>query len=105
MTFVLVLLFTILGSVISVSLAAIFLFAPIKIRQRLIPILVSYAAGTLLGAAFMGMLPKALELGDAPDGIMFSLLCGILLFFILDKFVLWCHCHKPDCHVHNTVSH
>jgi zinc and cadmium transporter len=104
MTFVLVVLFTILGSVISASLAAIFLFTSINIRQRIIPIIVSYAAGTLLGAAFIGMLPKALQLGDAPDKKIFSVLCGILLFFILEKFVLWRHCHKPECQVHNAAG-
>jgi zinc and cadmium transporter len=104
-TFFLIMVFTTLGSVVSVSLAAVFLIVPSKIRQRIIPILVSYAAGTLLGAAFIGMLPKALTLGAAsPARIMQSLLIGIVLFFVLEKFVLWRHCHKPDCQVHNAAG-
>ena len=104
-TFFLILVFATLGSVISVSLAAVFLIVPSKIRQKIIPILVSYAAGTLLGAAFIGMLPKALTLGGAfPDRIMLSLLICIILFFVLEKFVLWRHCHKPGCEVHNAAG-
>ncbi|HEX2955417.1 MAG TPA: hypothetical protein VHO70_01225 [Chitinispirillaceae bacterium] len=76
-----------------------------RVRQKIIPILVSYAAGTLLGAAFIGMLPKALNLGTvSPGKIMFSLLTGIVLFFVLEKFVLWRHCHKQDCEVHNAAG-
>ncbi len=104
-TFFLILLFAALGSIISVSLASIFLIVPSKIRKRTIPILVSYAAGTLLGAAFIGMLPNALTLSAAsPDKIMLFLLIGIISFFILEKFVLWRHCHKPDCEIHNAAG-
>jgi zinc and cadmium transporter len=104
-TFYLVMVFTALGSVISVSFASVFLLVSSGLRQKIIPILVSYAAGTLLGAAFIGMLPKALKLGGAsPDKIMLSLLLGIVLFFVLEKFVLWRHCHKPDCEVHNAAG-
>lgn len=104
-TFFLILVFAALGSVISVSLASVFLIVSSRIRRKIIPILVSYAAGTLLGAAFIGMLPKALTLGAAsPARIMQSLLIGIVLFFVLEKFVLWRHCHKPDCEVHNAAG-
>lgn len=103
--FLLMMLFAALGSVISVSLAFVFLIVASRTRQKIIPILVSYAAGTLLGAAFIGMLPQALMLGNGfPDRIMFSLLVGIILFFILEKFVLWRHCHKADCEVHNAAA-
>ncbi|NLE02421.1 MAG: ZIP family metal transporter [Fibrobacter sp.] len=104
MTFTLILLFTLLGSVISVSVAAVFLVVPSKIRQGLIPNLVSYAAGTLLGAAFIGLLPKALNYSVEPNRIMISLLVGILLFFILEKFVLLRHCHQSECQVHNAAG-
>lgn len=98
-------MFTVLGSIISVSLASVFLIVSFRIRQKIIPVLVSYAAGTLLGAAFIGMLPKALILGAAfPEKIMISLLMGIVMFFVLEKFVLWRHCHKPDCEIHNAAG-
>lgn len=53
--------FSLLGSVGAVGAAALFLVCPERMRQRLIPYLLSYAVGTLLGAAFLGMLPHALE--------------------------------------------
>ncbi|MBN2189433.1 MAG: ZIP family metal transporter [Chitinispirillaceae bacterium] len=99
-----IIIFSLLGSVVSVLLAAGLLFLPAGVRQRLLPLLISYAAGTLLGAAFLGMLPKALKTGAAPEWIMPSVLGGIILFFVLEKLVLWRHCHKPECEVHSAAG-
>ena len=69
-------------------------------RARLIPWLVSYAVGALLGVAMLGILPETLE--QLPAAHVFAtLLVGILLFFILEKLVLWRHCHTHDCEVHD----
>ena len=69
-------------------------------RARLIPWLVSYAVGALLGVAMLGILPETLE-KLAPVHVFATLLAGILLFFILEKLVLWRHCHTHDCEVHD----
>jgi len=69
-------------------------------RARLIPWLVSYAVGALLGASMLEILPKALE-QLAPPQVFSTLLLGILLFFVLEKLVLWRHCHTHDCEVHD----
>ncbi len=69
-------------------------------RARLIPWLVSYAVGALLGASMLEILPKALE-QLAPPQVFSTLLVGILLFFVLEKLVLWRHCHTHDCEVHD----
>jgi zinc and cadmium transporter len=69
-------------------------------RARLIPWLVSYAVGALLGVSMLGILPETLE--QLPAAHVFAtLLAGILLFFILEKLVLWRHCHTHDCEVHD----
>ena len=63
----------------------------------------SFATGALLGAAFLGLLPHALE-SAGPDGahrIGMGLLLGILTFFLLEKFVLWRHCHDDPCEMHS----
>jgi zinc and cadmium transporter len=99
-----IIIFSILGSVLSVSLAAVFLVVSGRIRLFLLPVLISYAAGTLLGAAFLGMLPKALKLSTMPDRILFFVLFGIILFFLLEKLVLWRHCHKQGCEVHGAAG-
>jgi zinc and cadmium transporter len=69
-------------------------------RARLIPWLVSYAVGALLGVAMLGILPETLEKLPAPH-VLAMLLAGIMLFFILEKLVLWRHCHTHDCEVHD----
>lgn len=69
-------------------------------RTRLIPWLVSYAVGALLGVSMLAILPQTLE--QLPPGRVFAtLLIGILLFFVLEKLVLWRHCHTHDCEVHD----
>jgi zinc and cadmium transporter len=104
MLLLLIITFSLLGSAVSVMLAAGLLFLPAGARKNLLPLLVSYAAGTLLGAAFLGMLPTALKAAASPEWIMVAVLGGIVLFFILEKLVLWRHCHKPDCKVHNAAG-
>lgn len=93
------LFFGLLGSVGAMSGAALLLLFPDATRQRLLPCLLSYATGTLLGAAFLGMLPKALE-KTPPLAITGTVLAGIVTFFVLEKLVVWRHCHDPSCEVH-----
>jgi zinc and cadmium transporter len=69
-------------------------------RARLIPWLVSYAVGALLGVSTLAILPSALEQLPATR-VLGTLLLGILLFFFLEKLVLWRHCHTHDCEVHD----
>ena len=71
-----------------------------SLRARLIPWLVSYAVGALLGVSMLAILPNALE--SLPASRVFgTLLLGILAFFVLEKLVLWRHCHIHDCEVHD----
>lgn len=67
--------------------------------------LVSYAIGALLGAAFLEILPHAFELTKNIEHTAATILFGILLFFVLEKLVLWRHCHEADhCEAH-AISH
>ena len=69
-------------------------------RARLVPWLVSYAVGALLGVSMLAILPEALE--QLPSShVLGTVLAGILLFFVLEKLVLWRHCHTHDCEVHD----
>ena len=63
-------------------------------------VLISYAIGALLGAAFLEVLPHALEHGDA-HRMAGTVLFGILIFFSLEKLVLWRHCHHDHCEAHD----
>jgi zinc and cadmium transporter len=94
--------FTLMGGVLSVLLAAGFLLIPEAVRTRLLPGMVSFAIGALLGAAFLGLLPEALENPGSGDGhaVMATVLVGLLAFFLLEKMVLWRHCHTDECESH-----
>ena len=92
-------LFGLAGSVGAILGAAALLVFSDRLRTRLLPCLLSYATGTLLGAAFLGMLPKALE--QAPPALVSgAVLAGLVGFFILEKLVIWRHCHDQDCQAH-----
>ena len=69
-------------------------------RAQMIPWLVSYAVGALLGVSMLAILPEALD-HLSPERVFATLLGGILVFFVLEKLVLWRHCHIHDCEVHD----
>ena len=94
--------FTLLGGIAGVLLAGVFLLVPERARARALPLLVAFATGALLGAALLGLLPEAIELAGPENygGIGVSLLGGIALFFVLEKLVLWRHCHEDHCETH-----
>jgi zinc and cadmium transporter len=70
-------------------------------RSKVIPWLVSYAVGALLGVAMLALLPTTME-QLPPTRVFPTLLCGIMIFFGLEKLVLWRHCHIHDCEVHES---
>jgi zinc and cadmium transporter len=99
----LIVILTGLSGFMSALAAAFFLVLGDARRTAILPHLVSFATGTLLGAAFLGLLPHALE-SAGPDGahrVGMGLLLGILTFFLLEKFVLWRHCHDDPCEMHS----
>ncbi|MEW5756828.1 MAG: ZIP family metal transporter [Pseudomonadota bacterium] len=102
MTLLLIVLFCLIGGLLSVVAASAFLLIGDGVRVRLLPHLVSYAIGALLGAAFLGLLPHALESPGIEEahGITFAVLLGVLGFFLLEKMVLWRHCHSTHCEAH-----
>lgn len=97
-----IILFTALGGVASALAASAFLLAPQALRARALPHLVSFATGALLGAALLGLLPDAIEtVGmDGAHRIGLTLLIGLLIFFVLEKLLLWRHCHQEVCEGH-----
>jgi zinc and cadmium transporter len=84
------------GGTLSAGLAA----ASLALRATWVPMLVSFAIGALLGAAFLEILPQAFESGDAHE-VAIAVLGGIFGFFVLEKLLLWRHCHTEHCEVHD----
>jgi zinc and cadmium transporter len=95
---------SVLGSVGGLLTAALLLLVDPRVRTRVVPSLVSYAVGTLLGAALLALVPQALE-SLPPPPVFASLLAGILTFFVLEKLVLWRHCHdEGHCEIHSSTA-
>ena len=88
-----------------ISLVGIFLFLKEKIIKKYLFYLVSFAAGSLLGAAFLDLLPEAFKSGFR-ESVPVFIIIGILSFFILEKFLHWHHHHtgKKEVHVFNYLN-
>ncbi|VAW72247.1 Zinc transporter, ZIP family [hydrothermal vent metagenome] len=127
-----IIIFSLLGGTLSAIAASVMLLFGESLRRLMIPHLVSIAIGTLLGAAFLALLPHAMEPVPITGGhalsyvhqmsfglsdknllatpaidmheLAFMVLLGILGFFLLEKMVLWRHCHSDHCVAHTPVG-
>jgi zinc and cadmium transporter len=100
-TFLIALGLSLLGGLGGLLVASVILLVKDSARTRLVPWLVSYAVGALLGVSMLALLPETLDTLPASN-VFATLLAGILLFFVLEKLVLWRHCHTHDCEVHES---
>jgi zinc and cadmium transporter len=99
-----------LVSVIIVSLISLigvfFISLGIEKLRRILIFLVSFAVGGLFGDAFIHLLPESFEKITTITSIPLLIILGILIFFILEKFLRWRHCHVPtsETHLHPVVT-
>lgn len=95
---------SVLGSFGGLLVASLFLLLGDGLRVKVVPWAISYAVGTLLGVALLALLPQALE-KVPPANALGTLLAGVLAFFLLEKLVLWRHCHdEHECEVHTSSA-
>ncbi len=101
-TLLLIIGFTLIGGLLSVLLAASFLLVPENHHPKILPHGVSFALGALLSVAFLDLLPDAMhQVGPGrEDLILGTVLAGILGFFLLEKLLVWRHCHATHCETH-----
>ena len=102
-----IILFTAIGGVLSVLAASLFLLLPEQKRQNVLPHGISFAIGALLTGAFCGLIPHAFQevaTTDMPK-LSATILIGILLFFVLEKLLIWRHCHSQACEAHGEEAH
>jgi zinc and cadmium transporter len=102
-----IILSTFVSGVLSVLAAGVFLALPSRQREGALPHLVSFATGALLGAALLALIPHAV-LGAGSERVHevgIALIAGIALFFVLEKFLLWRHCHDDHCDEHTVSGH
>lgn len=103
----LIIIFTAVGGILSVIAAAVFLLLPESRRQVLIPHGISFAIGALLTVAFLSLIPQAFEEVEPEQFQVLSgtILAGILIFFVLEKLLIWRHCHVSSCEAHGDDGH
>lgn len=83
-----------------ISLAGIFSLILREERlSKILFLLIAFAAGGLIGGAFLHLLPEALEYAEGKV-IFFYVILGFISFFILEKYFYWRHCHEGVCEVH-----
>jgi zinc and cadmium transporter len=92
-----IILSSLIGGALSVAGAGI---VALNARTAAIPMLISYAIGAMLGAVFLEILPEAIKVATNIHTMTATVLFGILLFFALEKLVIWRHCHGDHCEVH-----
>ncbi|GAG72768.1 unnamed protein product [marine sediment metagenome] len=103
MYLLLIIIFSILGSIGAIIFAGIFLLIKEKAQKVFIPCLISYATGTLLAAAFLGLIRQAVT-DSEPVIVLSVVLGGIVCFFLLEKLIIWRHCHNEKCELHGTAG-
>ena len=79
----------------------LFLLVNEKTLNNILFILIGFATGGLLGGAFFHLLPEALEKSSNPTLTFLYVILGFIIFFILERYIHWRHCHKEGkCDVH-----
>ena len=98
-----IIVFTLIGGVLSVACAALLLLVPEDHHPRILPHGVSFALGALLSVAFLDLLPDALRTAGSEhiESLLATVLMGILGFFLLEKLLIWRHCHADHCETHS----
>ncbi|MCP8313141.1 MAG: ZIP family metal transporter [archaeon] len=79
-------------------IGVVFLSLNDKLLNSLLLVLVAFASGALLGGAFLHLLPESLTSGS--EEVFIFVLLGIMIFFVIEKFLRWRHCHDGKCDIH-----
>ena len=99
----------IIGSGIAMSLHALVGLPTLLLKEETLKkitlLLVALSTGSLLGGAFLHLIPEAIEKAGATTEIFLWVLAGFSLFFLLEQFLHWHHCHKGPCEQHKPVSY
>jgi zinc and cadmium transporter len=71
-----------------------------KILNKILIIMVAFSAGTLIGGAFLHLIPEAFEHTHNTTYVFLWVIVGFTAFFILEKYLYWRHCHDSECTIH-----
>lgn len=88
----------------SCSLIGVFTLAAKKeILKKILLFLVSISAGTLMGGAFLHLIPEAAEKMPI-ENLFLIVILSFVIFYFIEKILYWRHCHKEECEIH-TFGH
>lgn len=100
-------IYWILLSTISMSLISFIGITALSLKERyvkiLVPILVALSAGALIGGAFFHLIPESIAFFQIEKAFIY-MLTGFVLFFIIEHYLNWRHCHYEECETH-TFAH
>lgn len=99
MTLLYILASTFLISLLSMA-GLLFMFAKRKLIHKIVMLLISLSAGTLMGGTFLHLLPEASKLIE-PEPLFMIVLSSFIFFYIVERVLHWRHCHHDDCKVHS----
>jgi zinc and cadmium transporter len=97
------LLYAIIASVVVSLISLVGVFALLikdNLLKKIMIFLVAFAAGGLIGGAFLDIIPEAEQYIQNRTHLFLYVILGYTLFFILEKYLHWRHCHSADCHMH-----
>lgn len=98
-------LFSILIASVLESLVSFFASLAVIVNEKRVRTFVhwviSFAVGVILGTVFFDILPEAGEFASY-ESLFPMVLVGFLIFFILEKALIWYHCHEDECTTHTT---
>ncbi|MBU0722353.1 ZIP family metal transporter [Patescibacteria group bacterium] len=83
-----------------VWVAVLFMFFKKEFLGKIVKFLVAFSAGTLMGGAFLHLMPEAAEKIDT-NLLFIIFLISFAGFFLIEKLLFWRHCHKEDCPIHS----
>jgi zinc and cadmium transporter len=97
----------ILGCALAVTVAGVggaglIVLTSERVRQRFMRVLVGYAAGALLAAALLGLIPEAVEHASARP-VLATVLAAVVACFALEQVLVWRHCHDAPCEGHRAA--
>jgi len=102
-------LFWIIISTVTISLISwiglLILFLREDLLKKIILVLVAFSAGSLIGGAFLHLLPEAIEEMGVESNVFLLAIFGFLIFFLLEQFISWHHCHKTPCEHKKPVTY
>jgi len=99
-----ILIASFIGSILSL-IGGVLLLIKENFTKKISLYLVSLAAGSLIGAAFLDLLPESLETGADPRSVFFFVIVGIIIMFLFEKFLKLYHCHdRGSCSYHTFSS-